>query len=375
MNPMAQVKIDLEQLSRNIRLVRENLPPQVSILFVVKRDAYGHGLIEVARVAQKEGVDRLGVADVFEVERLRKAGIGLPILVLGLSRREDIGALLSLGASVSIADLHFASELDREANARQDMATVHVIVDTGMGRFGLFPDEVLPFFQQLHQFSHVHVEGVFSDLAVPDSDHPADKAYTKEQIEKLNSILSRLDKEGMLPPLRHIGCTSGVVEYPETTSGYYNMVRIGALLYGYPRVSREGTWVEQIKPIATVTTTVISVREMPAGSYISYGRTYQTDSVRKIAVLPLGFGSGLHRGLSNRGTVIVRGQRVPIVGKICLDHTMIDVTGMDVAIGDEVEVISPRLTARTQSERAGVGLNDVLVPLCKQVSHIYLSEA
>ena len=132
MRPMAEVRINLKQLARNIRLVRESLPTQVEILFVVKRDAYGHGLLEIARVAQTEGVERLGVADVVEVERLRRAGIELPILVLGLSRREDVAALVSLRASVSVANLDFASRLDREAQTHQETAVVHVIVDTGL---------------------------------------------------------------------------------------------------------------------------------------------------------------------------------------------------------------------------------------------------
>lgn len=373
MRAMAETRIDLDQLARNIKLVQANLPPQIELLFAVKRDAYGHGLVEVARVAEREGVDRLGVADILEVERLRRAGIELPILVMGLSRREDIADLLSLGASISIADIDFAAKLDREAHAQHMRATVHVIVETGLGRFGIFPEEVVPFFRELGRFSHLYVEGVFSHLSVPESLDPVERAYTLEQIAKLTGALVRLDEEGMLPPLRHVGCAPCLLTYPETTSGYYNMVRIGAILYGYPEVPVGGTWAEEITPIASITSNIIDLRELPAGSYISYDRTYQTDSVRRIAVVPLGFGSGLHRGLSNCGMMIVRGQRAPIVGKICLDHTMIDVTGMGVALGDAVEVIGPRLTADEQGAMAGIGLNDVLIPLCKQVSRLYLS--
>lgn len=373
MKPMAEAKIDLDQLARNIRLVREHLPAHVKILFAVKRDAYGHGLIELSRRAQDEGVDWLGVADLIEVDSLRRAGVEMPVLVMGLSRKDDIEDAVRLRASLSLTGLDFAEQLDREAKTQRVKASVHVIVETGLGRFGITPEEAVDFFNELQGFSNLQVEGIFSHLSVPDSHDPDDRAYTLGQIEKLNRLLAQLDEAGMLPPLRHIAGAPCLIDYPaETTTGYYNMVRIGAILYGYPEVPAEGTWAEEITPIATVTTTIIELRELPTGTYISYGRTHQTDSVRRIAVLPLGFGSGLHRGLFNCGLVIVRGRSVPIVGKVCLDHTMIDVTGIEAEVGDEVEVMGPRVPAHVQAERAGVGMNDVLVPLCKQLSRIYV---
>ena len=375
MNPMAEARIDLDRLARNIRLVRENLPAHVKILFAVKRDAYGHGLIELARAAQAEGVEWLGVADLLEAKRVRDAGLEMPILILGLSRKEDIAAAVELNVTLSITDLDFAAQLDREAEVQQVKAAVHVIVDTGLGRFGIFPAEVVPFFQGLQRFDHLQVEGIFSHLAVADSADLADRAYTAEQIAKLNGALARLDRAGLLPPLRHIGSAPCLVHHAAaTTGGYFNMVRIGAILYGYPEAEAEGTWAEEIRPIATVTTAIIDLRKLPAGSHIGYGLTYQADSMRKIAVIPLGFGSGFHRGLSNCGGVIVHGKRAAIVGRLCLDHTMIDVTGIDVKIGDKVEVIGPRLPADEQAKRAGVGMCDVLIPLCKGVERVYVHE-
>lgn len=373
MKPMAEARIDLDRLARNIRLVRAHLPSHVKIIFAVKRDAYGHGLIELSRRAQDEGVDWLGVADLIEVERLRRAGLDMPVLVMGLSRREDIEFGVRLRASLSVATIDFVEQLDLEAKLQGVKASVHVIIDTGLGRFGIFPEDAIDFFNRLKRFSNVKVEGIFSHLAVPDSQYPDDRAYTLGQIAKLNGVIARLDESGMLPPLRHIAGAPSLVAYPaETTSGYYNMVRIGAILYGYPEVPTEGTWAEDITPIATVTTNIIDVRELPPGSYISYNRTYRTDSARKIAVLPLGFGSGLHRSLSNRGMVIVHGKKVPIVGKVCLDHTMVDVTGIEAGIGDEVEVVGPRVPAYVQAERAGVGMNDILIPLCRGTERIYV---
>ena len=373
MQPMAEVRIDLDRLAENIRLVRQNIPEQVKILFTVKRDAYGHGLIELSQRAQDEGVDWLGVADLLEVERLRRAGVELPVLVLGLSRAEDVAVAVEMRASLSIASLDFAARLDQEAKAQGVPASVQVIIDTGLGRFGVFPDEALEFFAELQKLSNLQVEGIFSHPAVADSQDPDDRAYTLGQIEKLNIVLAQLDEAGMLPPLRHFACAPCLINYPEETmGGYYNLVRIGAILYGYPEVPAEGTWGEQITPIATVTTRIIDLRQLPAGSYIGYNRTYRTDSARQIAVIPLGFGSGLHRGLSNRGEVVIGDKRAPIVGRICLDHTMIDVTGLDAKIGDEVEVLGPRLTAEEQAAKAGVGMNDILIPLCRQVQRVYL---
>lgn len=375
MRPMAEVRINLDCLAENIRLVRQNLPQQVKILFVVKRDAYGHGLIEISQRAQQEGVKWLGVADLFEVERLRGAGVNLPILVMGLSRAEDVAAAVELRASLSITSLDFAARLDQEAKAQDVLASVQVEIDTGLGRFGVFPDEALQFFAELQKFSNLQVEGIFSHPAVADSQDADDRAYTLGQIEKLNLVLAQLDEAGMLPPLRHFACAPCLVNYPgETLGGYYNLVRIGAVLYGYPEAPSAGKWAEQITPIATVTTRIIDLRQLPAGSYIGYNRTYRTNAARQIAVIPLGFGSGLHRALSNCGEVVIGNKRAPIVGRVCLDHTMIDVTDLEAKIGDEVEIVSPRLTAEEQSAKAGVGMNDILIPLCKQVQHIYLQE-
>jgi len=373
MRPMAEVRIDLDQLAENIRLVRQNIPQQVKILFTVKRDAYGHGLIELSRRAKDEGVDWLGVADLLEVERLRRAGVELPVLVLGLSRAEDIAVAVELRASLSIASLDFAARLDQEAKAQGVPVSIQVIIDTGLGRFGVFPSKALEFFAELQELSNLQVEGIYAHPAAADSQDSDDRAYTLGEIEKLNTVLAQLDEAGMLPPLRHIACTPCLINYPdETMGGDYNMVRIGAILYGYPEVPPEGMWGERITPIATVTTRIIDLRQLPAGSYISYNRTYRTNSARQIAVIPLGLGSGLHRGLSNRGEVVIGNKRAPIVGRICLDHTMIDVTGLDAKIGDEVEVIGPRLTAKEQAAKAGVGMNDLLIPLCRQVERVYL---
>ncbi|MBT9142046.1 MAG: Alanine racemase 1 [Dehalococcoidia bacterium] len=372
MRPMAEVRIDLDQLAGNIRLVRQNLPQGVKILFAVKRDAYGHGLIELSQRARDEGVEWLGVADLLEVEKLRRAGVELPVLIMGLSRAEDVAVAIELRASLSIASLDFAARLDQEAKAQGVPASVQVEIDTGLGRFGVFPDEALEFFVELQKFSNLQVEGIFSHPAVADSQDADDRVYTLGQIEKLNRVLAQLDEAGMLPPLRHFACAPCLINYPEETlRGYYNMVRIGAVLYGYPEAPAAGTWAEQITPIATVTTRIIALRQLPAGSYISYNRTYRTDSVRQIAVIPLGFGSGLHRALSNRGEVVIGDKRAPIVGRICMDHTMIDVTGLDAKIGDEVEVVGPRLTAEEQAAKAGVGANDILTPLCRQVQRVY----
>lgn len=367
---MAKAKINLSLLAKNIKVVRSYVPPHIKILFAVKRDGYGHGIVEVSKVAEEEGIDYLGVADIEEAQKLRQVGIKLPILILGLSRREHIKELVKLKVSIAVANIDFAEKLNTEAKAQGVKALVQVIVDTGLGRFGIFPQDVVPFFKELHKLSHLEIEGIFSHLAVADSVDPSDKAYTLAQIEKFNHALQRLDQEGMLPPLRHIGNSPCLVQYTaEVSEGYFNMVRIGSILYGYPEVNTSQA--KEVTPIATVTTNIIDLRDLPSGSYISYGRTYKTNSPQKIAVLPLGYGSGLHRGLSNRGEVIIRGQRAPIVGKICLDHTMVDVTGINVEVGDEVEVLGPRLRADEIGDKIGVGLGEVLVPLCRGVKRFY----
>ena len=370
---MAEARIDLRQLTRNIEIVRKKIGPKIKLLFPVKADAYGHGAVAIARKAQEAGVDWLGVANIAEAVELRRAGIPLPILILCASRKEHIEDLVRAEVSVSVSNLEFAKALERESKRQKVKTRVQVKVDTGMGRNGILAESALRFFEGLSKLRHLNVEGVFSHFSVSYSEKPADQAYTRNQIRKFNRLLTQLDQADLLPPLRHIANSSGLIQYfDEVTSGYFNMVRPGILLYGYREVERP--WVKNIKPILSMRTWITCLKELPPGRYIGYGRSYRTDSFKKIATIPIGYADGLSFLLANCGEVIIKNKRAKIVGGISMDQTTVDVTQIkNVKVGDKVEIISERLPADALARKLNAPFAEViLTAISKRVKRVYL---
>lgn len=370
---MAEARIDLRQLKCNIEIVRRKIGPKIKLLFPVKADAYGHGAIMISRAAQEAGVDWLGVANIAEAIELRRAGIKLPILIFCASRKEHIKELVRANVSVSISSLEFAEALNREAKRQKIKTGVHVKIDTGMGRNGILAENALPLFEELSKLSHLEVEGAFSHFSVAYSEKPADQAYTRNQIKKFNRVLTQLDKAELLPPLRHIANSSGLIQYfDDVTSGYFNMVRPGILIYGYPEVKRP--WAKKIKPILSMRTWITLLKELPPGRYIGYGRTYRTSSLTKIATIPIGYADGLSFLLANCGEVIIKNKRAKIIGSISMDQTTVDVTHIkNVKIGDEVEIISERMPADELARKIGTPFAEVILTASsRRVKRIYI---
>lgn len=374
---MAEARVDLPRLEGNIFIVKRKLAARAGLLFVVKADAYGHGAIPIAQKAQAAGVDWLGAANLREALRLRRAGISLPILILGLSHPHHIPVLAELGeldVAITIDNIEFARELNRAARRRGTRPKVQVKVDTGLGRIGIRPEEVLSFFRSLRQFRHLRVEGAFSHLSAASSRDSADWAYTLRQTEQFNEVLTRLDRAGLLPPLRHIANSAGLIGYfEEVTSGYFNMVRPGVLIYGYPEL--EAHWTEGVKPVMSVRTWIVSTRAVPIGSYLGYGRSYRAPQPLRVAIIPTGYEDGLDIRLSNRGEVAIRGQRAPIVGQISMDQTIIDVSHLSgVSIGEEVELIGDHLSAVELMKWSGAPcVEAVLIHISQRVERVYLN--
>ncbi|MCI2429751.1 alanine racemase [Candidatus Acetothermia bacterium] len=369
---MAEALIDLKQLERNIATVRAHLSPDVKILFPVKADAYGHGAVEIARTAERVGIDYLGVANIGEALELRAAGIQILILTLAASRIEHIPELLSIDLDISLSSLDFARALNTEAVRQAKRAKVQIKVDTGMGRNGALPKEALQICRALQKMPGLQVTGIFSHFASSYSEDPDDQAFTRRQIVIFNDLLAQLDREKLLPPLRHIANSSGLVQYErEVTTGYYNMVRPGILFYGYPEVRRP--WVEPIKPILRMRSWIVTVNELPPGSFIGYGRRFQTKRRSKIVTVPVGYADGVIWLLANIGEVLIHGKRAPIVGAISMDQITVDVTEIPEAkLGDEVELIGPQMTAEEIARKIGANFSEVvLTALSKRVARVY----
>lgn len=375
---MAEARIDLARLEENIAIVRQRLAGRAGIIFIVKADAYGHGAVPAARKAEAAGVEALGVANLQEALQLRQEGIRLPILILGLCHPHHLPLLAELGEldiAITIAGLDFARALDREARKIGTYPKVQVKLDTGLGRIGVMAEEALSFFRSLRQFKHLRVEGTFSHLSVATSVKPEDREYTLTQIDRFHDALAKLDRAGLLPPLRHISNSAGLIGYfAEVTDDYLNMVRPGILLYGYPEL--EADWTEPLRPVMSLHTWVVAIRAVPQGTYIGYGRSYRTTKPTRIAVIPVGYADGLDVRLSNCGEVAIRGARAPIVGRISMDQTTIDVSRFSgVAVGEEVELFGPHLPATELAERSSAPcVEAILTHIGRRVARTYLGE-
>lgn len=370
---MSEAVIDLHQLAQNIATVRARVSKHIKILFPVKADAYGHGAVGVARAAERAGIDYLGVANVAEAGELRDAGIRTPILILSSSRAAHIRELVGVDVDITVSSVEFARALAEEAQRQGRRVRVHVKVDTGMGRNGALPQDALALCRAIAQMPALEHIGVFSHFACSYSEKKEDQEFTRRQIALFNDLLAQLDREGILPPLRHIANSSGFVQYEsEVTTGYYNMIRPGILLYGYPEVRRP--WTEPIKPILRMRSWIVTMNELPPGSFIGYGRRFQTKRPSKIVTIPVGYADGVSWLLANTGEVVVHGKRAPMVGSISMDQITVDVTEIPEAkVGDEVELIGPQISAEEIARKIGANFTEViLTALSKRVARVYV---
>ena len=324
--------IDLNALSHNLAQVRAKAGGR-KVLGVVKADAYGHGAVEVARRLEREGVDMLGVALAEEGAKLRAEDIKLPILILGGVFEHQAEDVLADGLTPVVFAEAQAEAFSRAAVKRGAKMTVHVKVDTGMGRVGMPPEEVVEFAARLNAMPGLFVQGLMTHLSDVSGQ---DKSFAEFQIKRFTETVHGLATRGIEVPLLHASGSAAIIEFQPA---HFNMVRPGIMLYGcYP--SEHMKSLLTLKPVMSVKTAVMHLKRMEKGLPISYGRTYHTQRPSLIATLPIGYADGLDRGLSNRGSVLIGGRRCPIVGTICMDLVMVDATEVpDVKVGDEAVVI------------------------------------
>ncbi len=328
-------EVDLKAIRHNIKQIRNFVGKDVKVMPVIKAEAYGHGLIEVARAYQEEGIDAFGIATVEEGIRLRQKEIGGLILVLYDTPLDKIEDALKNNLSFSLYSKEFALALSKEAKRQIKKAKVHLAIDTGMNWYGLSPEEVLGFAKEVLSRGNIEIEGLYSHLSQADSNDP-NKTYTKNQIKKFCKIIRDLEKNGIRPIYRHIANSAATLLLPKS---HFNMIRPGLMLYGvYPNnIDRLKV---KLKPAFSFKTKIIQIRTIPKGESIGYGGTFVTSSHSKIAILPVGYSDGISRSLSNKGKVIIRSKRFPIIGNICMNIMMIDVSGSnDIKTGDEVTIL------------------------------------
>jgi alanine racemase len=362
-------EIDLAAFAHNVRLIRSHLSPACQLMAVVKANAYGHGAGALAAVAVQQGAALLAVAQCQEGVALRQEGITAPILVLGTIWPEDVEALMAYRLRPVVGSYEEAVGVQLEAERRGLYCPVHVNIDTGMGRLGFLPRMVPALAQKLGTYTHLRVEGLMTHLATADT---ADARTVHEQLDRFAWVVRAFAAQGVTPRYIHVANSAALYRYPQS---HYTLVRPGIALYGsHPFEASEAA---ALRPVLTWKTRLARVQETPAGWGIGYGHTFVTKRPSVIGTLPVGYADGLCRGLSNVGEVLVHGRRAPLVGLICMDMCMVDLTDIPrVRVGDEVVLIgaqgSERITVEDMARRCGQISYEIFCAIGQRVTRRYV---
>ncbi len=322
-------EVNLNNLAYNFYQVKKFIQPSVKIMVCVKADAYGHGIIPVSRKLELLDVDYLGVASTDEGIALRNVNIKKPILVLGLMLKKDIEPVFKYNLTPTICTDELAKAFNAEALRRGRILNVHIKVDTGMGRIGVLYKDSLNFIKKVSLLKALNIEGVFTHFPCADTD----KVFTLSQIRIFNKLIDDIKKCGIKIPLAHAANSMGLIGYK---GSHFNMVRPGLIIYGL--CPKPGLKIK-LKPVLSLKTKVIFSKKLPKGSGISYGRTYITEKAGNILTLPIGYGDGYPRNLSNLAPVLIKGKRFKISGKICMDQIMVDTGSLKVNASADVVLI------------------------------------
>lgn len=358
-------QINLNNLSHNFRQIKKMVSAKTKVMVTVKADAYGHGLIPVAKRLVREEVDFLGVASIDEGIKLREAGIKSRILILGVVLKEDIAPLFRYSLTPTVCDKNLAFALNNKARKLKKTINVHIKVDTGMGRIGVLYKDALEFIKKIHKLKFLKIEGIFTHFPMADSD----KDFTCYQIDLFTDLVKGLGKQGIRIPLVHAANSMGVIAYKK---GHFTMVRPGLVIYGlYPKQNLK----IRLKPVLGLKTEVIFFKKVPEGYGVSYGHIYVTKKPTKIVTLPIGYGDGYPRNLSNEAPVLIRGKRFKVSGRICMDQIMVDVGNLNVKVGDEVVLIGSQgknhISAEELARLSGTIPYEIVCGLGNRIPRIY----
>jgi len=370
-------QVSLENLRYNFGVVQRHIGAGVTVCAVVKADAYGHGATECAKALEQEGARWLGVTSLDEAIPLRDAGIRTRILLMTGFWRGEEEELIRLQLTPTVWEPGQVELLEKAAARLSAKLPVHLKVDTGMGRLGVDPEDLYEITSALKASPHLVLEGLSTHLA---SSEILDAPSVNEQLQKFEQVRNLMRNEGFDPPLIHVANTGALISHRES---WNSMVRPGIALYGYhlpfERAGREVSGSKlrlDVKPVLTWKTKILSLRDVRANQALGYGGTYVTKAPARIAVLPVGYADGLNRALSSRGRVIVREHYAPIVGRISMDLTLADVTGLPgIAVGDEVVLLGAvdglSVDAREHAELASTNVYEILCAISKRVPRKY----
>jgi alanine racemase len=399
-------EIDISALIHNLNEAKRLSGSERAILTVVKADAYGHGAVKAAKAFVKNGIRHLGVALVEEGIELRDSGIKASIVILGGLFESQIPEIIKYNLTPVVYQRGFLHGLAKAARRKKMQANIHIKIDTGMGRVGLLPSEAKVFVKEASALPNVKIEGIMTHFA---DANLADKGYAEKQLSEFTKIVDELKKDRIAIPYQHIANSAALISFK---TNLFNMVRPGIMLYGYAPFSNppipplvkggegglftKGGIKEGLKksgteesersnvglnliPVMSLKTRIMHLKKVPAGACISYGRTFTTNRESIIATLPVGYADGYSRRLSSKGSVIVRGKIAPIVGRVCMDMMMIDVTDIEgAAINDEVVLIGRQgdntITADDIARLTDTISYEVLCCIGKRVPRVYIKQ-
>ena len=360
------IEVDLKALRDNLKVVKNYLGLKVKIVATIKQSAYGHGLISIARELRKRGVDFFGLGSVEEAIALRENSFGGSLLVLSAVLDKFTGLFIQHNIIPTIVDLGFACKLNKEAKAVKKIVSVHVKIDTGMGRLGPYHKSAYDFIKRLSKLRNLSLEGIYTHFPVADND----RDFTNRQIEIFNRFIEQLAKENISFKFCHCANSIGVVNYP---NAHFNMARPGLILYG---IKPAGNIDLDVKPVLSLKSRVIFVKKINKGMSVSYGRNYIAKGKRSIATVAIGYADGYPWALSNKSKVIIKDNLFNIAGRVCMDHIMIDLGSRnDIKAGTEVTLIGKgkgkKISAESLAKTAGTIPYEIVSRLSLKIPRLY----
>ncbi|GAA0772727.1 alanine racemase [Clostridium subterminale] len=364
-------EVDLDALRNNVREVKR-VSEGKEIIATIKADGYGHGAIDIYKAIMDEGINRFAVAVITEAIELRKAGVDIPIIILGFTPKEFYDEVIDLEIEQTIYNYEDAKILSDMAMEKNNIAKIHIAIDTGMGRIGfLTTREQAREVHRITKLKGVRIVGIFTHFATADEE---DKTYANFQIEKFNEFNKYLEELGVNIPFKHVSNSAAIIDFPDLP---YGGVRAGIMLYGYYPSNYVNKNNVSLIPVMSLKCKIVHLKKIQEGDYVSYGRLYRAPAERIIGTLPIGYADGISRALTGKAKVIVNGKVVPMVGRICMDQCMIDVTDvLDVKVGDEVILIGKDnignvITADDIAEVLGTVNYEIICDISKRVPRVY----
>lgn len=373
MNTRTWAEINMDALKENIINIRKITNKSALIMAVVKADAYGHGAVNVANLLLKNGADRLAVADLDEAIELRDAGITVEILILGASFLEDVENLVRYNITAAVFSYDFAKLLSDEAKKQGKTAKIHIKLDTGMSRIGYVAgendDELIEEILKISKLPNLFIEGIFSHFATSDE---KDSSYTLKQFDEFIKVCDQLKEKGLSIPIRHIANSAAIMSYPEM---HLDMVRAGIILYGFYPSNEVNKNIINLKRVMTLKSRITLIKEI-SNRGVSYGKTYIAPKGTKVATVPLGYADGYTRMLNGKAEMVAGGIKVKVIGRICMDQCMIDVTNVhNIKVDDEVIIFGDGLvTADDLAESLGTINYEIICMVARRVPRKYICE-